>query len=137
MCEDLRRARPQRGPERTNMSLVTWFKNLNSDLNAVAAPDLSVRDPQGREYCIRLHGRGCMNPGTVGPVSLPFWIGGWANHLLRHRREWEVYLDEFPSEPNIDFEYLGPLLSRIYPSPRDAAQARNHLAALIQQPRRE
>ena len=75
-----------------------------------------------------------MNPDTVGPVSLPFVVGGWVNHVLRHRREWEVYLDEYPPEPNIDFAHLGPLLSQIYPSPREAAQARNHLAALIQRP---
>ena len=116
------------------MSFITWFKNLNSDLNAVAAPGVGVRDARGGKYYIRLHGRGCMDPGPVGPVSLPFVIGGWVNHLLRHRREWEVYLDESPSEPTIDFGHLGPLLSQIYTSPREAAKARNYLAALIQQP---
>lgn len=116
------------------MTFVTWFKNLNRDLTAVAAPGIAVRDPRGRDYYIRLHGRGCMDPGVVGPLSLPFWIGGWVNHILRHHREWEVYLDECPSEPNIDFKHLGPLLSKIYTSPREAAQARDHLAALIQRP---
>jgi hypothetical protein len=116
------------------MSFVSWFKNLNSDLTAVAAPGIAVRDSRGGQYYIRLHGRGSMDPGPVGPVSWPFWIGGWVNHLLRHHREWEVYLDECPAEPNIDFEHLEPPLSQTYTSPREAAQARNHLAALIQQP---
>lgn len=92
-----------------------------------------MRDQNGGRYHLESHGIGCLNPTvTIGPVTFWPWLAGWVNHLVRHRGEWEIFLEEYPTDTAVDIGHLSPLLSPKYSSPRAAAAAIDQLAAVIQ-----
>jgi hypothetical protein len=112
--------------------VIAVYRKANQTLESLATLHRYPRDLGGNRYHVFGYAVGTRDGPPLAPQSAAIaLIGGWINHALFHRGEWEIRFRDIPSEGSVDIDPLGPLLAKHYRNAREVAAALDAIETAI------